>query len=262
MFVRLRPATLAGSLLALFLAALPVLESVSAANSEAFVAETRTIVWDGRLRTYALFVPAPQSSPLPVVVLHHGTGGSGARMLDAWRDIARKEKILLVAPDGQGKFGWSVPEDGPEMQQQILDTLQSEYRIDSRRIYLFGYSAGGDFVFYAAIQQSKYFAAACIHEASLRPRQFPMLDLAERKIPIFYSVGAEDPIYPIAEARATQKAFEQRKWPLKMAENPGGHSYDPAVTNSECWRYLKKQSLPAAPERTPLSGLWLGYSLK
>jgi len=47
-----------------------------------------------------------------------------------------------------------------------------------------------------------------------------------------------------------------------MAENPGGHSYDPAVTNPECWRYLKKQSLSAAPKRTPLSGLWLGYSLK
>jgi polyhydroxybutyrate depolymerase len=249
-------------LLALFLTALPLLEAVPPANPETFVAETRTIAWNGRSRTYALFVPASPSGPLPVVVLHHGTGGSGAQMLAAWRNLAREERILLVAPDGQGKFGWSVPEDGPGMQQHILDTLQSEYRIDPRRIYLFGYSAGGDFVFYAALQQSKYFAAACIHDASLRPRQFPMLDLAERKIPIFYSVGAEDPVYPIAETRATRKAFEQRKWPLEMTEDPGGHSYEPAVTNSECWRYLKKQSLPGPPARTPLSGLWLGYALK
>jgi dienelactone hydrolase len=182
-------------------------------------------------------------------------------MVEAWQDIARKEKIMLVAPNGKGKFGWSVPDDGPEMQQQILDTLQSEYRIDPRRIYLFGFSAGGDFVFYAALQQSKYFAAACIHDASLRPRQFPMLDLAGRKVPIFYSVGAEDPIYPPAEARTTRKAFEKRKWPLRMVEIPGGHYYDPPVTNPECWGFLKKQSLPAAPERTPVSSLWLRYSL-
>ena len=262
MLLGLKPVTLSGALHALFLAAFLGLVTASDARPEGFGAEVRTIVWNGRIRTYSLFVPAPPlSDPLPVVVLHHGTGGSGAQMVGAWRDIAQKRRVILVAPDGKGKFGWSVPDDGPEMQQQILATLQPEYRIDSRRIYLFGFSAGGDFVFYAALQQSKYFAAACIHDASLRPRQFPMLDLAGRKIPILYSVGAEDPIYPIAEARATRKAFEQRKWPLKMVENLGGHSYDPSATNPECWGFLKKQSLPAAPERTPLSSLWLSYSL-
>jgi poly(3-hydroxybutyrate) depolymerase len=256
--------TLPAKLSAVFLLAVAFSALVSAfrANPKAGVVETRKFVWNGRTRTYALFVPSSHSTELrAVLVLHHGTGGSGAEMVQAWRSLAEEEGFILVAPDGKGKFGWSVPDDGPGLQQQIVESLQAEYRVDPRRVYLFGFSAGGDFVFYAALQQSTYFAAACIHEASLRPRQFAMLDLAERKIPIFYSVGVEDPIYPPAEARATRRAFEQRKWPLKTIEYLTGHSYSPEDVNPVCWNYLKKQSLPTASQRTPLSQAWLGYAL-
>ena len=227
------------------------------------VNEVRTLEWRGRARTYALFVPPrPKGTAgYSVVVLQHGTGGSGPGMVEAWKPLAESQHLILVAPNGLGKYGWSVPDDGPELQEAILKQVAAEFPLDDRRLYLFGFSAGGDFVFYAALQQSRYFAGACVHLASLRPRQFPMLDLAERQIPLYYSAGIEDKIFPLAEATATEAEFQRRKWPFKYVNLPIGHEYDPSDINPRCWDFLKKQALAEAPASTPLTPQWLGYAL-
>jgi poly(3-hydroxybutyrate) depolymerase len=226
--------------------------------------QERTTEFHQRTRTYLLFVPPSDGTqPMPVVMLHHGTGGTGLELITAWLTLARSEQVILIAPRGESRLGWLVPDDGPELQVQLIDELRRTLPIDPRRVYLFGYSNGGDFVFYAAIQQSEYFAAAAIHSAALRPRQFPMLDLAPRKIPLWYSAGTEDPIFTIQEARATVDALRARSWPLDYVERTGkGHEYLPAESNSLIWNFLKTRSLPSDPTVTPLSPAWLQYALR
>jgi poly(3-hydroxybutyrate) depolymerase len=226
--------------------------------------QQRTTTFHQRTRTYLLFVPPSTGTQrLPLIILHHGTGGSGFEQMSAWLELARSERIILIAPKGESPFGWMVPDDGPELQIQLVEDLKLTLPIDLQRLYLFGYSNGGDFVFYAAIQQSEYFAAAAIHSAALRPRQFPMLDLAPRKIPLWYSAGTEDSLYTIAEARAAVDALRARDWPLDYVERIGrGHEYVPAVSNPLIWEFLRTHSLATQPHVTPLTPEWLQYALR
>jgi poly(3-hydroxybutyrate) depolymerase len=226
--------------------------------------EQRTIVFQQRNRAYYLYVPPNGGNQaLPALILHHGSGGTGLELINAWRNLAESERIILIAPRGEHGFGWMVPDDGPMMQIQIMEQLKRTLAIDARRVYLFGYSNGGDFVFYAGIQQADYFAATAIGFAALRPRQFPMLDLPRRKEPFWYTAGTEDRVYTIEEARATVAALQARTWPLEYMERAGvGHAYDPDLQNPIAWKFLKQHTLPADPVITPLSTQWLFFALR
>jgi polyhydroxybutyrate depolymerase len=227
--------------------------------------EQRTTEFQQRTRTYLLYVPPnPGTQRLPTLILHHGTGGTGLEMINMWRSMADAERIILIAPKGEHGFGWMVPDDGPMMQIQIVEELkQRSLPIDPRRVYLFGYSNGGDFVFYAGIQQADYFAATAVGFAALRPRQFPMLDLPSRKEPLWYTAGTEDQVFTIEEARATVAALQARSWPLEYMERAGvGHAYDPDLQNPIAWNFLKQHTLPAEPMVTALTPEWLSFALR
>jgi len=233
------------------------------------VNEARQFQLQGKQRQYFLFAPdqacepgARVAPPLPVVVLHHGTGGNGSELVATWRELARKENVILIAPTGTGPYGWIAPQDGPELHRVLLDEVKQRCRVDERRVYIVGFSNGGDFAFYVAIAESKYFAGAAILCAALRPRQFAMLDLAPRKLPLFYMVAERDTAYPLSEAEATRRALAQRKWPFRYRLLQGqSHGYDPAFT-TEAWEFLRPQKLDAPPEFAPLNAQWLGFALR
>lgn len=198
-----------------------------------------------------------------MLMLHHGTGGTGEELVRMWMPLAKQHGIVLVAIRGEGRYGWEVPSDGPELQVKLAEELRKGFPIDERRMYLFGYSNGGDFVLYAAIQQANYFAGACVHQASLRPRQFPMLDLPARKIPLWYSAGEKDTVYPVSETRPTAAELKKRGWPMEHLERSGeGHGVYLNSVNEGCWKFLAKQKLDSDPRVTPLSKEWLKHALK
>lgn len=229
--------------------------------------ERRTVSSGGNERPYYFFAPADAcgkgSKPAPALVLHHGTGGDGSEMVEAWLPLAKSERILLIAPTGQGKYGWQVPGDGPDLERDIVEAVRRECAVDARRIYVFGYSAGGDFAFYSAASQSEYYAAVAVHAAALRPRQFAMLDRMLRKLPVAYSIGTRDSVYSLEEARATRDAFKGRGFSLLYTEYEGeGHGYPADAVNQRAWEFLSRHHLSAEPKYTPLDEAWLGFALK
>jgi len=227
--------------------------------------EARKFILEGRPRQFFLFAPdktcEPGAKPAPVVLLHHGTGGTGREMVGAWRKLARQERIILIAPTGTGPYGWIPPQDGPELQRSIVEQVAQECAVDRRRLYAVGFSNGGDHAFYVAISESQYFAAAGVLCASLRPRQFAMLDLAPRKIPVFYMVAEDDTAYPMREAVATRRALNERGWPLQYEQISGPHHYDEAFTE-RAWKFLKQQRLEREPVFVPLTEQWLRHALR
>lgn len=200
---------------------------------------------------------------MPLLLLHHGTGGTGEELVRMWMPLATRHGIVLAAIKGEGRYGWEVPSDGPELQIKVAEQLRKELPIDERRIYLFGFSNGGDFVLYAAVQQSEYFAGACVHQASLRARQFPLLELPKRKVPLWYSVGDKDEVYPLRETRPTAAELTKRGWPMEHIERTGeGHGVYLDSVNEGCWRFIGKHKLAGDPKATPLTREWLEYALK
>lgn len=206
----------------------------------------------GKTRAYYLWVPdkLTGSKPLPLIVLLHGSGRNGLSLVDKWKDLAKKEGIILAGPDSSNTKGWSTPIDGPDFLRDLVESLKSEYPVNPRRVYLFGHSAGAGQAIYMSMHESEYFAATAIHAGALREEDYEVLDLAKRKIPLAIWVGTEDRYYPLAVVRATRDEMNSRGFAVQLTEIAGHtHWYYDAASkiNKEAWEFLKKFELSEDP---------------
>jgi len=119
---------------------------------------------NGEQRTYHLFVPKnPATSS--VIFLLHGNGGSSDQILGLqrtvapfklWMDLALKENLLLVIPDGEtgseGRQGWNdCRNDAPTnplsndmlFLSTLIDQINKDYPRTSDKVFVNGVSNGG-----------------------------------------------------------------------------------------------------------------------
>jgi poly(3-hydroxybutyrate) depolymerase len=207
----------------------------------------------GKARAYYLFIPdkLTKDHPAPLLVLLHGSGRNGASIMDKWKDLAKKEGIIVVAPDALTTQGWATPVDGPDFLHDLITELQSKYPIDARRMYLFGHSAGASFALYMALYESEYYAAAAIHAGALTPRDGAIVEMAKRKIPIHIAVGTVDRLFPLAAVRDTRDMLNKNDFNAQLIEMPGHDHwyYDLAPKiNAVAWAFLKEQKLADEPK--------------
>lgn len=205
----------------------------------------------GRKRTCYVYVPQHLSSdsPAPVLLLFHGSGRDGTSLVDEWKRLADSEGIVLAAPDALDRRQWVIPDDGPALLGDIVAFLRSRYRIDSRRIYAFGHSAGAGFALQMAPLESTFLAAVAVHAGAFAGGNDPgILRLAERKVPLFFVVGTRDPYFPVELVRRTQSAFSSAGFPTEFREIPG-HDHNYYVRSKEIngmvWAFLSRRHLDA-----------------
>ena len=103
-----------------------------------------TIVSQGKKRTYYLYVPKglTPSSPVPLIVLLHGSGHVGLSLAEKWDGLAKKEGVIIIAPDSADSSHWSAPRDGPVFLHELVEAVKTKYPINAKKVYLFGHSAG------------------------------------------------------------------------------------------------------------------------
>ena len=211
-----------------------------------------TLLFEGKKRTYYLFVPAGLSdkTAVPLMVTLHGSGRNGLSLVEKWKDLADTEGLIVVGPDAINSQGWNVPQDGPDFLHALVDALKTRYPINPRRVYLFGHSAGASMGLYMSLYESEYFAATAVHAGSLRPETYPLIAFAKRKIPIFIMVGTADPFFPLAEVRATRDELAKHGLTVQLTEIPNHNHwyYDLAPKiNRDAWDFPKKYELSADP---------------
>jgi len=205
----------------------------------------------GRTRSYWLFVPeAAAAAPRPLVVLLHGSGRNGETLARPWSDLARKEGIVLAAPDSADSVHWNSPTDGPRLLKDVVDAVKAKTSIDPRRVYLFGHSAGAIFALLMGSYESEYFAAVAVHAGALHPDDYGALDWAARKIPIAIWIGDKDAFFPLDAVRATRDQLKSRGFPIEYVEIPG-HTHDyyrsAPELNRDAWKFLSQRTLAAEP---------------
>src|SRR5215471_9073929 len=81
------------------------------------------IAWKGKDRVYYLFVPhgASPDKKLPAIVTLHGSTRNGESLLSRWKDLAEKEKIVLIGPDSADPVHWASPADGPLFLHDVVE---------------------------------------------------------------------------------------------------------------------------------------------
>jgi poly(3-hydroxybutyrate) depolymerase len=210
------------------------------------------ITAQGVTRAYYLYVPSTIKAPAkaPLILTLHGSGRTGISLVEKWKDIAKKEGIIIAGPDSSDLKGWGAPQDGPDYLHSLVEDLKSKYPINPRRVYLFGHSAGASFALQLSLMESEYFAATAIHAGALQPSDDEFIALAKRKIPISIQVGDADPAFPLAAVRATRDRLNAKGFSVELTEIPGhDHSYydmAPKI-NRAAWEFLRTRSLEKDP---------------
>lgn len=210
-----------------------------------------TIESGGRKHVCYVYAPARLSadSPAPVLMLFHGSGRDGMSQINEWRKLADAEGILLAAPNAVDARHWNIPDDGPELLRDIIDFVGREHRIDSRRIWAFGHSAGAVFMLAMGPLESNFLAAVAVHAGQFaNVASSGILPFAERKIPIFIVIGTKDQNFSVDEVRRTAEAFSSAGFPIEIREIPNhDHNYyrRSREINDMAWAFLSPKHLDA-----------------
>jgi polyhydroxybutyrate depolymerase len=171
----------------------------------------------GFQRTYLLHLPKSYvaSKTYPLVFVFHGAGGTGelAAEITGWHHKADVEGFIAVFPDGLAKdpsrpqsfmrnpqfwnagvasSGVNRPDDVAFV-QALLEVIQSEHKIDDRRIYATGFSNGAAMAWRLAVDLSDVIAAIGPIAGFLAiPDPKPV-----RAVPALVIACEDDPMIPI-----------------------------------------------------------------
>jgi poly(3-hydroxybutyrate) depolymerase len=209
-----------------------------------------TLSSGGQQRTYYKFIPEG-ADQVPLIVLLHGSGRDGTTLINPWESLAKKERIALVAPDATVKQAWNIGRDGPYFFRDLVEAMRATGRIDARRIYLFGHSAGGHHSIDMGLLESEYFAAVAVHAGALTHDQELMTGQADRKIPMAMWNGTHDNVVVIDAVRQVREYLVGKGFSVKLTEIPN-HTHDyysrASDINRAAWEFLKAHQLTADPK--------------
>jgi poly(3-hydroxybutyrate) depolymerase len=210
-----------------------------------------TLTSGGAQRHYFKYVPQTPDAEAPLLVLLHGSGRDGKSLADPWKELAKKEAIILAAPDSTNRQEWHLKHDGPYFIADLVDAVRSQHKVDLKRIYLFGHSAGAIQSLMLGLLESEYFAAVAVHAGALPASSYDLIAMADRKIPFGIWVGTNDNLFPLRAVEATRDAFEQQGLTVLFRPiNNHTHNYyqRSGDINAEAWAFLKEHRLAQNPK--------------
>ena len=228
-------------------AVLTVAVAVFSTTSFARDTDSRKVSCPGGEYRYLFFSPADgkKTVPMPAILLLHGAGDQPENFLPAWKDLARKENIVLIAPELP-----LVPafEDvAPQVFRCIVEDSKAITNIDSQRVYIFGNSMGGYLAFDGAMLASEYFAAVAVHANHIDAQYIGIVDKATRKTPIALYIGDHDQFFTVQQVEQTRDLLLRKNFPVHYLElKHHDHNYY-AISdriNQDAWDFLSQQRLP------------------
>ncbi|HVP71769.1 MAG TPA: hypothetical protein VMS45_10605 [Gemmatimonadaceae bacterium] len=179
-------------------------------------------------RDALLQVPADVKGPLPLLVLLHGAGSSGARMLQRIAPAVDAAKIAVLAPDSRaptwdaitGDFGEDV-----EFLNRALQRVFSTVAVDPARVTLGGFSDGATYALSLGLINGDVFPRIIAFSPG-----FVVRGETRGQPRFFISHGTSDPILPIDGAsRRIVPALRGRGYDVTYREFDGKHEVPPAI---------------------------------
>jgi predicted esterase len=183
------------------------------------------ITHNGKDYPYALFLPKSSDESIPLVVVLHGLGGSGANTIPAWVERL-KRKVAVLCPTYPMGAWWAQPAE--EMVLSLIDQIRENYNIDSDRVFLAGLSNGAIGAYMIGMFYPDRFAGLIPIAGSITPQYMHFL-VNLRNTPVYMIQGAHDPIFPIELSRRIHKILSDMKYPVHYREHGekglahGGH---------------------------------------
>ena len=171
---------------------------------------------DDRARRFIFVTPQgfKPGHPLPVVFFFHGAGGKAEQALRTygWAEKADAENFFAVFPQGlpvrpdgisgfvlnpniwrDQRIGMQVAGvDDVHFFEELLDRIEAALPVDSKRIYVTGFSNGAGMTFTLGARFADRIAAI----APVSSQSFVKVDALARPVPVYYLTGTADPLIP------------------------------------------------------------------
>ena len=203
------------------------LTGTARSRSDAALAGThrRFLETESSRRSYWLHVPlgSLQESPLPLLIVLHGHGGTGRRMmrLTGLNRLADEEGWLVAYPDG--KSWWNIPwgswnaeyccgyaqrreVDDLAFLNLLMDDILKAYPADSKQVSIVGVSNGGMMAYRAGCAMAERLSAIGIVAGAMPPGP------CEPKAPLSVMIvhGTEDPYVLYQGGESPNSGYKRR----------------------------------------------------
>ncbi len=195
---------------------------------------------------YLLYLPddyAVDNKQFPLVLSLHGGVGRGndlekvklhglPKLIETGKDFP----FIVVSPQCPEKVFWNI-----DTLIALLDEIETKYRIDKKRIYVTGFSMGGNATWSLAIAQPNRFAA--IVPISGWGDFFTVCQIAHLPIWVFH--GAKDDIVPVKAAEDMVNTLIKCGSKVKFTIYPEAKHdcWTETYNNKELYKWMLEQSL-------------------
>ena len=199
--------------------------------------------------TYALYVPDLVSPDMPMIVIMHGMGGSGANTIQKWVERL-EDKFVILCPTYPMGAWWS--QNAENFVLQLINGIRAKYPIDPNRIFLSGLSNGAIGAYLMGMFYPDRFAGVVPIAGGITKRLMSFL-VNLNNTPMYVIQGEFDPIFPIELTRRTYKILSDFKSPVIYREHKergaahGGH-FLPESEVPALVEWLTKQKRNTSPK--------------
>ena len=183
----------------------------------------------------------------PLLLFLHGAGERGSdiervkingppMLLEA----GRKLPFVVIAPQCPRNEQWKAL-----ALEALVESLQRQYRTDSRRLYVTGLSMGGHATWELAVRHPERYAAVI----PVCGRGDPSRASSLRDLPVWAFHGAKDNIVPLSGSRDMIEAIKVAGGKPRFTIYPeAGHdAWTETYANDEIYAWLLRQRLPRKP---------------
>lgn len=190
---------------------------------------TQPLGLDGR-RDAVLHLPRDTSDPLPLLVLLHGAGSSGANMLRRIVRFSDDAGIAVLAPDSRAAT-WDVIREtfGPDIRfiDRALERVFETVAVDPARITVGGFSDGASYAISVGLQNGDLFRRVLAWSPG-----FYVGGPAQGRPRFFVSHGTADTILPIDRcSRVIVPALTKQGYEVTFRQFDGGHEIPPHLAS-------------------------------
>jgi len=187
--------------------------------------------------SYAVYVPssydATHRTPTKLLVWLHGCGGNAYG--DAWATSpGGSQSWISVSVGGRDGACWNMGTDVP-MVLAALDDVKRRLNIDPQRVFIGGYSSGGNLAYRTAFYNAKRFAGVLAEDTApfygTGSSQSASIAAAAWKLNVAHLAHTGDTTFTIGTVRAETEALKGSAFPTTRIERAGSH-WDPDTSYS------------------------------
>lgn len=182
---------------------------------------------------YSVYVPtdySPEKS-WPLVIALHDEGQRGEDYIQAWTEHAQKRGVIILCPTFEFPRS-GLPYDHDKRLIELKKTIQNQYEIDSARILITGFQAGGHYAVYLGLRYPKEFTASASVGNGLKgifQKLFTLSYADAYKLPILILLKSEDLKDP--ETSAQLNDMSQKGYQLEVVETENQKDFESSNTN-------------------------------